>query len=54
LFSALGAAFRKLDKDMLFKALHRKYNRATPTQFQKYITAISLYDLVKKEISEDE
>jgi hypothetical protein len=54
LFSASGAALRLLDKDMSFNALHKKYNRATPTQFQKYITAISLYDLVKKEIPEDE
>jgi hypothetical protein len=54
LFSASGAALRLLDKDMSFKALHKKYNRATPTQFQKYTTAISLYDLVKKEIPEDE
>jgi hypothetical protein len=37
---------------MSFKALHKKYNRATPTQFQKYTTAISLSDLNKKEIPE--
>jgi hypothetical protein len=54
LSSASGAALRLLDKEMSFKALHKKYNRATPTQFQKYISAISLYDLVKKEIPEDE
>jgi endonuclease/exonuclease/phosphatase family metal-dependent hydrolase len=54
LFSASGAALRLLDRDRSFKELHKKYNRATPTQFQKYTTAISLYDLIKKEIPEDE
>jgi len=54
LFSASGAALRLLDKDSSFKDLHKKFNRATPTQFQKYTTAISLYDLIKKEIPEDE
>jgi predicted transcriptional regulator len=54
LFSASGAALKLLDKDMSFKDLHKKYNRATPTQFQKYTTAISLYDLIKKEIPEDD
>jgi hypothetical protein len=33
-----------------FKELHKKYNRATPGQFQKYTTAVSLYALIKKEI----
>ncbi len=54
LFSASGAALRLLVKDSLFKDLHKKFNRATPTQFQKYTTAVSLYDLIKKEIPEDE
>jgi hypothetical protein len=54
LFSASGAALRLLDRDMSFRALHKKYNRATPTQFQKYTTAISLYDLIKNKIPEDE
>jgi hypothetical protein len=54
LFSASGAALRLLDKDSSFKDLHKKFNRATPTQFQEYTTAISLYDLIKKEIPEDE
>jgi hypothetical protein len=38
----------------LFKDLLKKFNRATPTQFQKYTTAISLNNLIKKEIPEDE
>jgi hypothetical protein len=38
----------------LFKELHKKYKRATPTQFQKYTTAVSLSDLIKKEIPEEE
>jgi hypothetical protein len=50
----LGAALRLLDRDLLFKELHRKYSRATPFQFQKYPTAISLYDLIKKEIPEND
>jgi hypothetical protein len=54
LLSASGAAQRLLDRDMSFRALHKKYNRATPTQFQKYMTAISLYDLIKNKIPEDE
>ncbi len=54
LFSASGAALRLLDRDMSFRALHKKYNRATPSQFQKYTTAISLYDLIKNERPEDE
>jgi hypothetical protein len=54
LFSASGAALKLLDRDRSFKELHKKYNRATPTQFQKYTTAVSLYDLIKKEIPEDE
>jgi hypothetical protein len=54
LFSASGAALRLLDRDLSFKELHRKYNRATPSQFQKYTTAISLYDLIKKEIPEND
>ena len=54
LFSASGAALRLLDKNLSFKELHKKYNRATPTQFQKYTTAVSLYDLIKKEIPEEE
>jgi hypothetical protein len=53
LFSASGAALRLLDRDSFFKNLHKKFNRATPTQFQKYTTAISLYDLIKKETPED-
>jgi hypothetical protein len=48
LFSALGAALRLLDKDSLLKDLHKKFNRATPNQFQKYTMAISLYDLIKE------
>ncbi len=39
---------------MSFKELHKKYNRATPTQFQKYTTAVSLYHLIKKEIPEED
>jgi hypothetical protein len=54
LFSASGAALRLLDKDSSFKDLHKEFNRATPTQFQKYTTTVSLYDLIKKEIPEDE
>ncbi len=54
LFSASGAALRLLDWDSSFKNLNKKFNRATPTQFQKYTTAISLYDLIKKETPEDE
>jgi hypothetical protein len=54
LFSASGAALRLLDRDSSFKNLHKKFNRATPTQFQKYTTAISLYDLMKKETPEGE
>ena len=54
LFSASGAALKLLDRDRSFKDLHKKYNRATPTQFQEYTTAVSLYDLIKKEIPEDE
>jgi hypothetical protein len=53
MFSASGGAQRLLNKDSLFKDLHKKFNRATPTQFQKYTIAISLYDLIKKEIPED-
>ena len=48
------AALKLLVKDSSFKDLHKEFNRATPTQFQKYTTAISLYDLIKKEIPEDE
>ncbi len=54
LFSASGAALRLLDKDSSFKHLHKEFNSATPTQFPKYKTAVSLYDLIKKEIPEDE
>jgi hypothetical protein len=54
LFSASGVALRLLDRDMSFRALHKKYNRATPSQFQKYTTEISLYDLIKNEKPEDE
>jgi hypothetical protein len=54
LFLASGAALKLLDKNLLFKELHKKYNRATPTQFQKYTTAVSLYDLIKKEIPEED
>jgi len=54
LFSASGAALKLLDKNLSFKELHKKYNRATPTQFQKYTTAVSLYDLIKKEIPEED
>ena len=54
LFSAAGAALRLLTKDSSFKDLHKEFNRATSTQFQKYTTAVSLYDLIKKEIPEDE
>jgi hypothetical protein len=35
LFSASGAALRLLNKDSSFKDLHKEFNRATPTQFQK-------------------
>ena len=43
-----------MEKNLSFKELHKKYNKATPTQFQKYTTAVSLYDLIKKEIPEEE
>jgi hypothetical protein len=37
-----------MEKNLSFKELHKKYNRATPTQFQKYTTAVSWYDQIKK------
>lgn len=54
LLSASGNALRLLDKNLSFRELHKKFNRATPTQFQKYITAVSFYDLVKTEQPEDD
>ena len=54
LFSASGNALKLLEKDLSFRELHKKYNRATPTQFQRYITAVSIYDLVKTETPEDD
>jgi hypothetical protein len=49
---AFITALRLLDINLSFKEVYKKYNRATPTQFQKYTTAVSLYDLIKKEIPE--
>jgi hypothetical protein len=43
LFLASGAALRLLDRNLLFKELHKMYNRVTSTQFQKYATAVALY-----------
>ncbi len=43
LYSASGAALRLLNRDTSFKELPKKHNRAIPTLFQKYTTAISLY-----------
>ena len=54
LFSASGAALKLLDNSLTYKELHKKFNRATPTQFQKYTTAVSFYDLIKKEIPEND
>ena len=54
LFSASGNALKLLEKDASFKDLHKKYNRATPTQFQKYSTAVSFYDLIRREIPEED
>ena len=42
------------DEKVWKSKLHKKYNRATPTQFQKYTTAVSFYDLVRKEIPEED
>ena len=54
LFSASGNGLRLLERDTSFTELHKKYNRATPTQFQKYTTAVSFYDLIQKEIPEED
>ena len=54
LFSASGNALKLLDRNLSFRGLHKKFNRATPTQFQKYTTAVSLYDLIKMEIPEED
>ena len=54
LFSASGNALKLLERDKSFRELHKKYSRATPTQFQKYTTAISFYDLVRSETPEDD
>ena len=54
LFSVSGSALKLLDKNLSFRELHKKFNRATPTQFQKYTTAVSFYDLIKKEIPEED
>ena len=54
LFSASGAALKLLDKNLSYKELHKKFNRATPTQFQKYTTAVSLYDLIRRETPEED
>ena len=54
LFSASGNALRLLDRNHSFRELHKKFNRATPTQFQKYTTAISFYDLIRREIPEED
>ena len=54
LFSASGNALKLLERGTSFRELHKKYNRATPTQFQKYITAVSFFDLVKCETPEDD
>ena len=54
LFSASGNALKLLERDRSFRELHKKYNRATPTQFQKYTTAVSFYDLVKNSTPEND
>ena len=54
LFSASGNALKLLERGTSFRELHKKYNRATPTQFQKYMTAVSFFDLVKCETPEDD
>ena len=54
LFLASGAAPKLLDKNLSLRELHKKFHRATPTQFQKYTTAVFLYDLIKKEIPEED
>ena len=54
LFSASGNALKLLERGTSFRDLHKKYNRATPTQFQKYTTAVSFYDLVKTETPEND
>ena len=48
LFSVSGSALKLLDKNLSFRELHNKFNRAAPTQFQKYTTAVSFYNLIKK------
>ena len=54
LYSASGNALKLLERGMSFRELHKKYNRATPTQFQKYTTAVSFHDLVKNETPEND
>ena len=54
LFSASRNALKLLERGKSFRELHKKYNRATPTQFQKYMTAVSFFDLVRSETPEDD
>ena len=54
LFSASGNALKLLDRNLSFRELHKKFNRATPMQFQRYTTAVSFFDLIKREIPEEE
>ena len=54
LYSASGTALKLLDRSLTYKELHKQFNRATPSQFQKYVTAVSFYDLVKREMPEDD
>ncbi len=43
-----------LDINLSFKKFPKKYNRATPTHLQKYMTAFASCDLIKKEIPEED
>ena len=46
-----GAALIFLDRKLSFKELNKK---TTPTQLLKYITTVSLYNLIKTEMPEEE
>ena len=46
LYSQSGSSLKIINCNMSYRQLHKKFNRATPTIFGKYLTCINYYDVL--------
>ena len=47
LYSMSGAALKLVAPSLNYKELHKKYERATPLIFSRYLTAVNFFDVSK-------